>query len=164
MPQRNDDEGGNQPSLSFSPATSVWGQMGRAWRKDKRNTSRTTDVQLRQSLWRTKLPSYISISVSPTSRSSPLLRRNAADDRDTSWAGRVDGPCKLLLCHARNRYGAHDHVLRERECVFFIGTQFSNLYTSVDTPVEAAWLCVWCLCVWCLFVIMCSDILGSLSL
>jgi hypothetical protein len=29
----------------------------------------------------------------------------------------------------------------------FIGTQFSNLYTAVDTPAKAAWLCVWCLCV-----------------
>ena len=26
-------------------------------------------------------------------------------------------------------------------------TQFSNLYTVVDTPAKAAWLCVWCLCV-----------------
>jgi membrane protein required for beta-lactamase induction len=24
-----------------------------------------------------------------------------------------------------------------RECVLFIGTQFSNLYTAVDTPTEA---------------------------
>jgi hypothetical protein len=51
-----------------------------------------------------------------------------------------------------------------RESVLFIGTQFSNLYTAVDTPAKAAWLCVWCLCVWCLCVSMCSDVLGSLSL
>jgi len=37
MPQRNDEEGGKQPRLSFSPAASVWGQMGRAWTTDKRN-------------------------------------------------------------------------------------------------------------------------------
>ena len=30
---------------------------------------------------------------------------------------------------------------RSRECVMFIGTRFSNLYTAVDTPAEAAWLC-----------------------
>ena len=30
MPQRNDEEGGKQPRLSFSPAASVWGQIGRA--------------------------------------------------------------------------------------------------------------------------------------
>ena len=28
-----------------------------------------------------------------------------------------------------------------RESVLFIGTRFSNLYTAVDTPAEAAWLC-----------------------
>jgi hypothetical protein len=27
MPQHNYEEGGKQPSLSFSPAASVWGQM-----------------------------------------------------------------------------------------------------------------------------------------
>jgi hypothetical protein len=27
-----------------------------------------------------------------------------------------------------------------------MGTQYSNLYTAVDTPAEAAWLCV-CVCV-----------------
>jgi hypothetical protein len=30
MPQHNDDEGSKQPRLSFSPAASVWGKMGRA--------------------------------------------------------------------------------------------------------------------------------------
>jgi len=30
----------------------------------------------------------------------------------------------------------------ERECVLFIGTQFSNLYAAVDAPSKAAWLCV----------------------
>jgi hypothetical protein len=30
MPQRNDEEGCKQPHLSFSPAASVWDQMGRA--------------------------------------------------------------------------------------------------------------------------------------
>jgi hypothetical protein len=51
---------------------------------------------------------------------------------------------------------------RERE--LFIGAQYSNLYTAVDTPSKAAWLCVCCLCVWCLWVSMCSDVLGSLRL
>jgi hypothetical protein len=44
-----------------------------------------------------------------------------------------------------------------RESVVFIGTWFSNLYTAVDTPAEAAWLCVWCLC-----VNMCPDVLVPL--
>jgi hypothetical protein len=86
VPQRNDEEGGKQTRLSFSPAALVWGQMGRAWTTDKRNTPRITGP----SLWRATLPCFISISVSPTSRSSPLLRRNDAAARDT-WAGRVAG-------------------------------------------------------------------------
>jgi hypothetical protein len=28
-------------------------------------------------------------------------------------------------------------LFQRRECVLFIGTQFSNLYTAVDTPAEA---------------------------
>jgi hypothetical protein len=42
MPQRNDAEGGKNPRLSFSPASSVWGQMGRPWTTDGRNAPRTT--------------------------------------------------------------------------------------------------------------------------
>jgi hypothetical protein len=30
MPQRNDDEGGKSTRISFSPASSVWGLMGRS--------------------------------------------------------------------------------------------------------------------------------------
>ena len=30
-------------------------------------------------------------------------------------------------------------VYRSRECVLFIGTHFSNLYTTVDTPAESVW-------------------------
>ncbi len=41
MPQRNDEEGGKQPRLS--PASSVWGQMGRAWTTGCRNALRTTE-------------------------------------------------------------------------------------------------------------------------
>jgi hypothetical protein len=48
MPQRNDEEGGKQPRISFSPAASVWGQMGRArqtaWTTDGRNAPRTTET------------------------------------------------------------------------------------------------------------------------
>jgi hypothetical protein len=35
----------------------------------------------------------------------------------------VDFPCRLV---------------GERDCVLFIGTQFSNLYTAVGTPAEAS--------------------------
>ena len=43
MPQRDDDEGGKPKRLSFSPASSVWGQMGRAWTSGDRN-ARTTEL------------------------------------------------------------------------------------------------------------------------
>jgi hypothetical protein len=46
MPQRNDEEGGKKPRLSFSPAASVWGQMGCAWTTDGRNVPRTTESLL----------------------------------------------------------------------------------------------------------------------
>jgi hypothetical protein len=38
MPQRNDEEGGNQPRLSFSLAASAWGQMGHANLEKDRTT------------------------------------------------------------------------------------------------------------------------------
>jgi hypothetical protein len=43
MPLGNDEEGGKQPRLSFSPTVSVWGQMGRAWTTGGRNALRTTE-------------------------------------------------------------------------------------------------------------------------
>ena len=44
MQQRNDEEGGKQPSLSFSPAASVWGKMGSAWTSHRRNQPRLTET------------------------------------------------------------------------------------------------------------------------
>jgi hypothetical protein len=43
MPQRNDEEGGKTPRLSFSPASSVWGQMGRPWTTIGRGETHTTE-------------------------------------------------------------------------------------------------------------------------
>ena len=43
MPQRDDDQGGKPKRLSFSPASSVWGQMGRAWTSGDRN-ARTIEI------------------------------------------------------------------------------------------------------------------------
>jgi len=44
MPQHNNTEGGKQPRLAFSPASSVWGQMGRAWTTGGRGAPRTTEA------------------------------------------------------------------------------------------------------------------------
>jgi hypothetical protein len=43
MPTRNDEEGGKAPRLSFSPASSVWGQMGRPWTTIGRGATHTTE-------------------------------------------------------------------------------------------------------------------------
>ena len=45
-------------------------------------------------------------------------------------------------------------VFNDRECVLFIGTQFSNLYTAVDTPAKGRLgVCV-------VFVFACKYVLG----
>jgi hypothetical protein len=44
------------------------------------------------------------------------------------------------------------HCYFLRECVLFIGTRYSNLYTAVDTPAEAQRGCV--------FVFVCKYVLG----
>ncbi len=41
-------------------------------------------------------------------------------------------------CHWHEGAIFHLNAIRIRECVLFIGTRFSNLYTTVDTPAEAA--------------------------
>jgi hypothetical protein len=43
MPQRNDEEGGKTPRLSFSPASSVWGQMGLPWTTISHGETHTTE-------------------------------------------------------------------------------------------------------------------------
>jgi hypothetical protein len=50
----------------------------------------------------------------------------------------------IVLSETKSNVSWVGFLLRER--VLFIGTQYSNLYTAVDTPAEAAWLCV-CVCV-----------------
>ena len=42
MPQRNDEEGGKTTRISFSPASSVWGLMGRSWASFGCDAPRTT--------------------------------------------------------------------------------------------------------------------------
>jgi hypothetical protein len=54
-------------------------------------------------------------------------------------------PLHILLLHTGFPMSAHLSRLRlfqrhlRRESVLFIGTRYSNLYTAVDTPAEAAW-------------------------
>jgi len=43
MPHRDDDDGGKNPRLSFSPASSVWGQMGCPWTSIGHSVTGTTE-------------------------------------------------------------------------------------------------------------------------
>jgi len=45
-----------------------------------------------------------------------------------------------------NKYAYIDYICIYRVCVLFFGTQFSNLYTAVDTPYTHMLVCV-CVCV-----------------
>jgi hypothetical protein len=44
---------------------------------------------------------------------------------------------KTIHCHRRAMWDMRTRVESER--MLFIGTRYSNLYTAVDTPAEAAW-------------------------
>ena len=43
LPHRDDDDGGKNPRLSFSPASSVWGQMGCPWTSIGHSVTGTTE-------------------------------------------------------------------------------------------------------------------------
>jgi len=80
MPQRNDEEGGKQPRLSFSPAA----QCGARWAAHGRQAAAVHRTPLRQSRRGTMLPSSISSSGSPTTLPSLLSRMCLAAARGTS--------------------------------------------------------------------------------
>jgi hypothetical protein len=102
MPQHNDE----QPRLSFSPAASVWGQMGRAWTTDGRN------APCRQSRRGTMLPSSISFSGSPTTLPSLLSRMCHAAARYFVGGEGAWDHVNSCIHHAPDWTCAHDHVLR----------------------------------------------------
>ncbi len=80
-------------------------------------------------------PSFISISVSATSESSPLLRRSDAAARDTLGGEGDWEHVNCCLYHARNRYCALDHVLRALEGVCKdagYSTSLETVLTSED--------------------------------
>jgi hypothetical protein len=60
---------------------------------------------------------------------------------------------------------SNNDVVDSTERELFIGTQFSNLYTAVDTPARGrVVVCLVFVYLVCVCASMCSDILGSLSL
>jgi hypothetical protein len=95
-----------------------------------------------------------SVSDSQVNSSAPLPAKRGAP----SMGGVAKkGPASVLS--RLNPDSPHDKaVLINPERVLLIGTRYNNLYTAVDTPAEAAWLCLY------LCVNMCSDVLGPLSL
>jgi hypothetical protein len=115
MPQRNDEEGGKQPRLSFSPAASVWGQMGRAWTTGGRNAPRTTEsitendyvAFFHQFFGLTNNPALAPFAKVPCPCQRYFMGGEGAWDRINS-----------CLRHTSNWTCAHDHVLRalERIC------------------------------------------------
>jgi hypothetical protein len=115
MPQRNDEEGGNKPRLSFSPAASAWGQMDRACTTDGHNVPRTTEsitdkdyvAFFHQFLGLINNPALAPFANVPCRCTRYFMGGDSAWDHVNS-----------CLQHASNWTCAHDHVLRalERIC------------------------------------------------
>jgi hypothetical protein len=109
MPQRNDEEGGKQPRLFFSPAASVWRQMGRAWTTGGRNAPRTTEsitekdyvAFFHQFFGLTNNPALAPFANVPCRCQRYFMGGEGAWDHINS-----------CLHHASNWTCAHDHVLQ----------------------------------------------------
>jgi hypothetical protein len=107
LPQRKDEEGGKQPRLSFSPAASVWGQMGRAWTPDGRNEPRTTESITEKDVLRVpNNPALAPFANVPCRCKRYFMGGEGAWDHVNS-----------CLQHASNWTCAHDHVLRALESI-----------------------------------------------
>jgi hypothetical protein len=97
MPQRNDEEGGKQPRLSFSPAASLWGQMGRARTTGGRNAPRTTE-SITEKDYVAFFHQFFGLTNNP--EPSLLLRTCHAPVSGTSWLkvpGTTSTPASIML-------------------------------------------------------------------
>jgi hypothetical protein len=110
MPQRNDEEGGKQPRLFFSPAVSVWGQMGRAWTTGGRNAPRTTESITEKdyvAFFHQFFGLTNNLALAPFANvPCPCQRYNFMGGEGTR------DHINSCLHHASNWTCAHDHVLR----------------------------------------------------
>ena len=106
MPQHN-EEGGKQPRLSFSPAASVWGQMGRAPRTTEAITENDYVAFFHQFFGLTNNPALAPFANVPCPCQRYFMGGEGAWDHINS-----------CLHHASNWTCAHDHLLRalERIC------------------------------------------------
>jgi hypothetical protein len=114
MPQHNDAEGGKHPRLAFSPAVSVWGQMGRAWTTGGRGAPRTTEA-ITENDYVAFIHQFFGLTNNPAL--APFAN--------------VTCPCQLYfmggegawdhinscLHHVSNWTSAHDHVLRALDLI-----------------------------------------------
>jgi hypothetical protein len=92
MLQRNDEEDCKKPRLSFSPASSVWGPMGRPWMTIGRSETRTMEKITEADY----VAFFISSSVSP--RTLHLLLSECTMPLSEVFHGwrRCLGPYQLL--------------------------------------------------------------------
>jgi len=115
MPQRNDEEGGKQPRLSFSPAASVWGQMGRAWTTGGRGAPRTTEA-ITENDYVAFFHQFFGLTNNPAL--APFANVPCPCQRYFMGGEGAWDHINSCLHHASNWTSAHDHVLRalERIC------------------------------------------------
>ncbi len=115
MPQRNNAEGGKQPRLAFSPATSVWGQMGRAWTTGGRDAPRTTEV-ITENDYVAFFHQFFGLTNNPAL--APFANVPCPCQRYFMGGEGAWDHINSCIHHAANWTCAHDHVLRvlERIC------------------------------------------------
>ena len=115
MPQHNDEEGGKQPRLSFSPAASVCGQMGRAWTTGGRGAPRTTEA-ITENDYVAFFHQFFGLTNNPAL--APFANVPCPCQRYFMGGEGAWDHINSCLHHASNWTCAHDHVLRalERIC------------------------------------------------
>ena len=115
MPQHNNKEGGKQPRLSFSPAVSMWGQMGRAWTTVGRSAPRTTEA-----ITETDYVAFFHQFFGLTNNPALAPFANVPCPCQRYFMGGEGAWYHINSClqHASNWTCAHDHVLRalDRMC------------------------------------------------
>jgi hypothetical protein len=115
MPQRNDEEGGKNSRLSFSPASSVWGQMRRPWTTYGRNASRTTENITEQD-YVAFFHQFLGFTNNPAL--APFANVQCRCQRYFMGGDGAWDHINSCIHHNANWTRAHEHVLRalERIC------------------------------------------------
>ena len=114
MPQRNDEEGGKTTRISFSPASSVWGLMGRSWASFGCDAPRTTATVTEQdcgAFFYQFFDFTNNPALAPLNAQCPCQRYFMGGDG--AW-----DHINSCIYHSANWTTAHEHVLQafERIC------------------------------------------------